>query len=52
MRAIAATALNIKSLPAGVYRVSFKKMGYAEQFATVNVNDGELTTVDIALNKN
>ncbi len=43
---------NIKSLPAGVYRVSFKKMGYTEQFATVNVNDGELTTVDVALNKN
>ncbi len=43
---------NIKSLPAGIYRVSFKKMGYTEQFATVNVNDGELTTVDIALNKN
>lgn len=42
----------IKSLPAGVYRVSFKKMGYTEQFATVNVNDGELSTVEIALNKN
>ena len=42
----------IKSLPSGVYRVSFKKMGYTEQFATVNVNDGELTTVELALNKN
>ncbi len=42
----------IKSLAAGVYRASFKKMGYAEQFATVNVNDGEMTTVDIKLNKN
>jgi hypothetical protein len=43
---------NIKSLPAGIYRVSFKKMGYTEQFATVNVNDGELSTVDVALSKN
>src|SRR5690606_16275087 len=43
---------NIKSLPAGIYSVSFKKMGYAEQFATVNVNDGKLTTVELALHKN
>jgi 5-hydroxyisourate hydrolase-like protein (transthyretin family) len=43
---------NIKSLPAGIYRVSFKKMGYTEQFATVNVNDGELSTVDVAIHKN
>lgn len=42
----------IKSMPAGVYRVSFKKMGYAEQLATVNVNDGEMTLVDVKLNKN
>lgn len=42
----------IKSMPAGVYRVSFKKMGYGEQFATVNVNDGEMTIVDVKLNKN
>jgi 5-hydroxyisourate hydrolase-like protein (transthyretin family) len=42
----------IKTLPAGVYRVSFKKMGYTEQFATVNVNDGELSTVEIALHQN
>jgi hypothetical protein len=43
---------NIKSLAAGVYKASFKKMGYAEQTVTVNVNDGELTTVEVALVKN
>jgi len=42
----------IKSMPAGIYRVSFKKMGYAEQFATVNVNDGEMTVVEVKLDKN
>jgi 5-hydroxyisourate hydrolase-like protein (transthyretin family) len=41
----------IKSMPAGIYRVSFKKMGYAEQVVTVNVNDGELTTVEVELSK-
>jgi hypothetical protein len=29
----------------------FKKMGYTEYFATVNVNDCEMTTVDVKLYK-
>lgn len=42
---------NIKSLAAGVYKASFKKMGYADQVVTVNVNDGEITVVEVKLNK-
>lgn len=43
---------NIKSLAAGTYAVSFKKAGYAEQTATVNVNDGEMTMVEVMMVKN
>lgn len=43
---------NIKSLAAGTYAVSFKKAGYAEQTATVNVNVGEMTIVEVKLVKN
>lgn len=43
---------NIKSLAAGTYKVSFKKMGYAEQVVTVNVNAGEITVVEVKLSKN
>jgi len=43
---------NIKSLAAGTYAVSFKKAGYAEQTATLNVNDGEMTVVEVKLVKN
>ena len=43
---------NIKSMATGTYKASFKKMGYAEQVVTVNVNDGELTVVDVKLSKN
>lgn len=32
-------------------QASFKKIGYTEQFATVNVNDGELTIIDVMLHK-
>lgn len=42
---------NVSSLPAGTYRVSLQKPGYAEQTLTVFVNDGELTTVDVKLAK-
>lgn len=42
----------IKSLATGIYKVSFKKMGYAENVVTVNVNDGELTVVEVKLIKN
>lgn len=43
---------NIKSLPAGVYTVTIKKNGYADQFATVAVTDGELSELNIQLSKN
>ena len=42
---------NIKSLPTGMYRVTIKKVGYADQVATVAVADGELTEVNIQLSK-
>ena len=42
---------NIKSIAAGTNNVSFKKVGYAEQVITVNVNDGEITVVEVKLNK-
>jgi 5-hydroxyisourate hydrolase-like protein (transthyretin family) len=42
----------IKSLASGIYKVSFKKSGYVEQVVTANVNDGELTVINIALAKN
>jgi hypothetical protein len=41
----------VNSMPAGTYRVTLQKVGYAEQTLTVYVNDGELTTVDVKLAK-
>ena len=43
---------NIKSLPSGMYSVIVKKVGYAEQMATVAIADGELTEINIQLSKN
>lgn len=43
---------NIKSLPSGMYSVTIKKTGYADQVATVAVADGELTDLNIQLSKN
>lgn len=43
---------NIKSLPSGIYTVIIKKVGYADQVATVAVADGDLTELNIQLNKN
>jgi hypothetical protein len=43
---------NIKSLPSGIYTVTIKKVGYADQMATVAVADGELTDLNIQLSKN
>ena len=41
----------VSSMPAGAYRVTLQKAGYAEQTLTVYVNDGELTVVDVKLAK-
>jgi hypothetical protein len=41
----------VSSMPAGTYRVTLQKVGYAEQILTAYVNDGELTTVDVKLAK-
>lgn len=41
--------LNLKTLPAGTYLVTVSKEGYVTQTVTVYVNDGELTTVNVAL---
>ncbi len=43
---------NIKSLPSGMYSVIVKKVGYADQMATVAVADGDLTELIIQLSKN
>jgi hypothetical protein len=43
---------NIKSLPSGMYTVTIKKVGYADQVATVAVADSELTDLNIQLSKN
>jgi hypothetical protein len=43
---------NVKSLPAGIYNVTIKKNGYADQATTVAVSDGELTELNVQLTKN
>lgn len=43
---------NIKSLPSGVYTVTVKKVGYADQTARVAVADGELAEVNFVLSRN
>ena len=43
---------NVKGLPAGIYNVSVKKVGYAEKMTTVAVSDGEMTELNIQLSKN
>jgi hypothetical protein len=42
---------NIKGLATGTYQVTLKKAGYADQVATISVNDGELTELKISLEK-
>ena len=42
---------NIKSLAMGVYQVTLKKMGYADQVVTVSVNAGEMSVVDVKMEK-
>lgn len=41
--------INFKTLPAGTYEVTVSKEGYVPQTTTVYVNDGELTSVNVAL---
>ena len=43
---------NIKSLPSGMYTVTIKKVGFADQVATVAIADGELTELNVQLSKN
>jgi hypothetical protein len=43
---------NIKSLPSGMYRITIKKVGYADQEATVAVASGERTVMKFQLSKN
>lgn len=42
---------SIKNLAAGVYKVCFKKIGYADQTVTVVVNSREMTDLKISLQK-
>jgi len=43
--------VNIKSMSAGDYHITFHKAGYADQTVTASVNDGETTLVNIKLVK-
>jgi len=43
--------VNIKSMSAGNYHITFRKAGYADQAATASVNDGETTLMNIKLVK-
>jgi hypothetical protein len=43
---------NIKTLPAGIYSVTIKKNGYADQIITVAVSDGEMSELNVQLTKN
>jgi uncharacterized membrane protein len=42
---------NIKGLATGIYQVTMKKAGYADQVATISVSDGEMTELKISLEK-
>ncbi|MBN2173138.1 MAG: carboxypeptidase regulatory-like domain-containing protein [Bacteroidales bacterium] len=43
---------NIKSLPAGIYAVTVKKVGYADRVITVAIAEGDSTQVNVTLSKN
>lgn len=43
---------NIKTLAAGMYNVTIKKVGYVDQVETIAVSEGELTELTIELLKN
>lgn len=42
----------IKSLPAGTYNATVKKVGYTDQIVTVYINDGEMSEVNVSIAKN
>jgi hypothetical protein len=42
----------VKSLPAGMYTVTVKKNGYAEQLETIAISEGEMTDLKIELSRN
>lgn len=42
---------NIKGLESGMYQVTLKKAGYANQVTTISVSDGEMTELKISLEK-
>ena len=42
---------NVKKLASGTYQVTLKKVGYADQVITVSVNDGEMSLIDVKLDK-
>jgi PEGA domain. len=39
-------------MPAGIYNVTLRKNGYADQMTTVAVSDGEMSELNIQLAKN
>lgn len=43
---------HIKTLPAGIYAVTIKKPGYADQQTTVAVSEGEMSQLNVQLTKN
>jgi Carboxypeptidase regulatory-like domain len=43
--------IQVKSLPAGTYQVRVKKVGYADVITTVDVNDNEMSVLNVALAK-
>ena len=42
---------NITGLASGTYMVTLKKAGYADQVVTISVNDGEMTVLNVQLEK-
>jgi len=43
---------NIKTLASGTYIVTIRKVGYTDQTVVININDGEITILNVSLVKN
>jgi len=43
---------NVKAFASGIYHVTLKKVGYADQVVSVVVNDGEMSVMDVKIDKN